>query len=1282
MDTSKLTDDSMFKRREKNIQQYIAMIEDERFFERMKADVSREKTNLRNFPVQADPIGHTSAQMSSKYGKSKSVSLHSQRREIELPVSEDFGNDSAAFSRDSKFGPDEIPHNDSKRRDEYHFKTKTQLAVSEQSETKVDRAKTKKDKPKDLLVKTKTIDETKSDFILTNDKKKEQNRDNNPLPSKLINEPSKEDLLSKQRSRETDNQVPPPVFADTTFQAKQSDSKRDQPVKDSDESNKQQSKPKKRFDPPQLPKISETPAKHSKEDKKKETASQKPLTTKERSEDALREKNQSVNPFSNNLSREVKPSTKSNFPIQPETAEAKYSQHRMNQSPAKSEKENTKSAFAVDPALAESRHSEFDFDNYQLKESSSVSAKPRTLNNFAIDPFFVDQKISQDRILKQSKQSKKTTPVESQTVVLNRVIIGPAIAQRRVSRDTLLVPKQSASPPPKKPDLEKISSESRKNKDKASSDLPASPDLMPRDRSVKAEPSSKVDARILLDKKNPTRMSSIEERILPNITNEDIKLDQANDTSNISEVIKADLTKNNQEFLEDLANHSAAQSKPQSKRSAYNRDESRSGRADASYKEDSFEMKLPSLDRKREASKDSDIPNAKMREETGSKKRSSHQLPNLSENSIGHKSNNPRLKTIASDKPADLVDLRRSKTADKIAPNKDHIIASGITSKNESPIPSTKTKPTPQPQKLPEVKKKKTENFERLNNESISDFKPKQDSREPSVMSGEFAREDFQQPALHDSQEQYRIAPEESLEYTPYEPESVNNRPNQPNKRNRNLNLDTNLDVEPDSAYDVRRENFERPAAQFQRPQSHIGEQHNFVRNPSDVSAVPHFTTEELARARDQIKTSIQNMFDLKNEFSPDSELSQLIARFYHLMMDERNKLGKEKTEVIIELVTFYQDYVKKLKNEMDERELTLKTKDNIYSNEVERNRELEKKIKNLKFEIKDLHEEKLDAVKKINVIEVARKENDHKVRQIEQKYHENIKKFKDLLRNANEEFSHARKNEMQAVDKLNALKAEYERLYGENIGLKSELTNLDYKDKERRFEIERLIEDMRSQINKNEALLRERDLLGNRIKEYQLKMAEFEGTKIEAENIKARANELQRHLEGAKAELRNRDLQLMEFGHKLQYNENVRNMLYEENARIIENRQEQKEKAFAKMDDFGENMFAAEYQRLNQSGRTLKRKVDYEDRTYDTSANNKLDTPIVRAKPMRNPIVPTAQVRPVAGAGTRMPTNDLERRNLVQEYNSQLTHYQDRKVILDSMLCRVHDNPRSQKVV
>ena len=66
-------------------------------------------------------------------------------------------------------------------------------------------------------------------------------------------------------------------------------------------------------------------------------------------------------------------------------------------------------------------------------------------------------------------------------------------------------------------------------------------------------------------------------------------------------------------------------------------------------------------------------------------------------------------------------------------------------------------------------------------------------------------------------------------------------------------------------------------------------------------------------------------------------------------------------------------------------------------------------------------------------------------------------------------------------------------------------------------------------QGGRNDGLLRERDMLGNRIREYQVKMTDLESAKIEIENEKSRGNEISRNIESLRHELRNKDLQIME---------------------------------------------------------------------------------------------------------------------------------------------------------
>ena len=55
------------------------------------------------------------------------------------------------------------------------------------------------------------------------------------------------------------------------------------------------------------------------------------------------------------------------------------------------------------------------------------------------------------------------------------------------------------------------------------------------------------------------------------------------------------------------------------------------------------------------------------------------------------------------------------------------------------------------------------------------------------------------------------------------------------------------------------------------------------------------------------------------------------------------------------------------------------------------RNRDLEKEVRNLKYEAKDLHEDKLEALKRMTAVEMQKRDNDERVKQIEAKYQENV---------------------------------------------------------------------------------------------------------------------------------------------------------------------------------------------------------------------------------------------------------------------------------------------------
>ena len=466
----------------------------------------------------------------------------------------------------------------------------------------------------------------------------------------------------------------------------------------------------------------------------------------------------------------------------------------------------------------------------------------------------------------------------------------------------------------------------------------------------------------------------------------------------------------------------------------------------------------------------------------------------------------------------------------------------------------------------------------------------------------------------------------------------------------------------------------------------------------SEHGQAGYYTANDMNRIRDQIKASIQGMFDLKRG-QEDSELTTLIGRFYHLIMDEKNTLSRDKADIVIDLVSFYMDYIKNLREETKIAVHSADIKIAASKDERERNRDLQREINHLRVELKDAHEDKLEAVKKMNALDFAKRKNEGLVREIEQKYEDNIEKFKDLLRNVNEEFLNARKHEIQITDRLNGLKREYDQIYHENISLKSEITGLDFKDKERQFEVERVMADLRNQITKNQALLRERDVFAQRIRQYQERMAELESVQIEIENYKAKAYEANRNVESLRSEVRNKDLVVMDLQHRVNYNEQVHTILREENTMMISNKEAGNKIFNAKMNDMEDNMFAHDYhkKRLQQSSRTIKKDANETIRHMKTFEDDKAAQGV---RHVRNPIIhslnskatdglhyndsyiytPTVRGKSAVRQQNKPPASESEIKIAIQEYNAQLYHYQDKKVILDSMLCRLPANPKSAK--
>ena len=229
MDISKLTDDTLLKKKEKNIQQYIELLGDQKFFERMRADGNaapkdKNQANNRNGgnPFPEDSKAYQSFYHSSKFGKSKSVSLRDPKKDEPVAVSEDFGNDSAALSKVSRSGPQEIPHNDSKGREEFNFITNTQ--ISQLSETKADRVKQFKKtdiKPREIMMKKKTVDETKSEILIQDIGKRSSSYQRDRVADVYSRSREKvPEKSSDSRIKSSEKERTFPLVADTTFQAK------------------------------------------------------------------------------------------------------------------------------------------------------------------------------------------------------------------------------------------------------------------------------------------------------------------------------------------------------------------------------------------------------------------------------------------------------------------------------------------------------------------------------------------------------------------------------------------------------------------------------------------------------------------------------------------------------------------------------------------------------------------------------------------------------------------------------------------------------------------------------------------------------------------------------------------------------------------------------------------------------------------------------------------------------------------------------------------------------
>lgn len=450
-------------------------------------------------------------------------------------------------------------------------------------------------------------------------------------------------------------------------------------------------------------------------------------------------------------------------------------------------------------------------------------------------------------------------------------------------------------------------------------------------------------------------------------------------------------------------------------------------------------------------------------------------------------------------------------------------------------------------------------------------------------------------------------------------------------------------------------------------------------------------TEDEKKEEIEKLRVSIDNLFELKKVPTEGFDVTGMISRFYTLMMDEAEGLSRKKMAVVVDLVNFYQNYVKKL---LGENEAARKEGRGLES----KVREGEARLKEAQHQVYLLTEERSEQARRVGQLNGSKASADHMVQHLEARYKDNVQRFKDMMKSLYDEFSFARKNEEHLGDKLGLLQQEYEGLYEENLGLRSDLASARFQEKDKGFEMDRLMQELRNVGMKNEALLKDRDNSEARIREFNLRVIELSDLKIEMENLKSTYYESQRNLERVKAELRQRDLELNDTYHKLKYHEGCVKMYKEENNRLIQRTDNDRDKFKERLDDLGANIFAKDFhfQSLAYakgddavSNTTVKR-VDFRTST-DTGAKprNKSPSPenqlgANRTRNMQSRIQFNNSQETLKPKLTKASQNrssgerEQDSAHLVVEYNRQLSNYQDKKTILDSMLCRVPDNPKS----
>ena len=345
--------------------------------------------------------------------------------------------------------------------------------------------------------------------------------------------------------------------------------------------------------------------------------------------------------------------------------------------------------------------------------------------------------------------------------------------------------------------------------------------------------------------------------------------------------------------------------------------------------------------------------------------------------------------------------------------------------------------------------------------------------------------------------------------------------------------------------------------------------------------------------------------------------ISEVLEKFYKILMEGEDGMEIEKFEVVLYLINFYQNFIKNLQHETDmehkekqlmEQQLQKLANQPDFTDEI--------------FELKNtnqmLKEEVLYQKKKIAILEddISKKSKD--ILSITDEHNQVIQKYKAMVDDTCHNYTQAKENEIGIIEKMATLKVELDFSSKENMTLKTEMEEVKNKAKEIFYDNDRLQQELERIKNHMQLMEREKDVFKRRSEEVENhKNAEEQILRQELSNIERMKNKLENGTKELINEVCTFKMENKELQSKVEYLEQMNTLLKQNDTKISQELlkmagKQQQEKPTSNYRDQMEREYSDKIKNVGNYGLQSQPKYNNNDYSPYSRDEPSLDKPLL----------------------------------------------------------------------